>query len=148
MKAHIRVIAIGIFMHEARMLVLEGRDPYDGRVFYRPLGGGVEFGERGSEALARELHEELGTEIVEATYVGTLENIFTYNSEPHHEIVLVYRARFVDAHVYDVRSAAFHEHDGTPFLALWRSLDAFRRGGPPLYPDGLLAMLTGATKQP
>ena len=143
MQAHIRVIAIGIFLHEGRIFVFEGRDPRSGQVFYRPLGGGIEFGERGRDALARELREELGAEIADAAYLGAIENIFTYDGQPRHELVLVYRARFTDPHMYDAPPSVFRERDGTPFLSLWKPLDEFRTGGPPLYPAGLMELLDG-----
>lgn len=49
----IRTIVLGIFRHEGRLLVFEGHDPIRGVTFYRPLGGGVEFGEYGHDALVR-----------------------------------------------------------------------------------------------
>ena len=148
MQAHIRVIAIAIFLHQGRIFVFEGRDPRSGQVFYRPLGGGIEFGERGRDALARELREELGAEIADAAYLGAIENIFTYAGQPRHELVLVYRARFTDPRMYDAPPSVFREHDGTPFLALWKPLDEFRTGGPPLYPAGLLEFLDEKLAQP
>lgn len=148
MQAHIRVIAIGIFLQQGRILVFEGREPRSGQVFCRPLGGGVEFGERGREALARELREELSAEIADASYLGTIENLFDYDGQPHHEVVLVYRARFADPRMYDALSRICYEHDGTPFLCLWKPLDEFRTGGPPLYPAGLLEFLDAKAAQP
>lgn len=43
---------------------------------YRPPGGTIEFGERGAATVVRELREELGADVVEPRYLGTLENIF------------------------------------------------------------------------
>ena len=143
MQAHIRVIAIAIFLHQGRIFVFKGRDPRSAQVFYRPLGGGIEFGERGRDALARELREELGAEIADAAYLGAIENIFTYDGQPRHELVLVYRARFTDPRMYDAPPSVFRERDGTPFLSLWKPLDEFRTGGPPLYPAGLMELLDG-----
>jgi NADH pyrophosphatase NudC (nudix superfamily) len=60
----IRPIAIGIFRRDDRILVFESRERDSrGRIFYRPLGGSIEFGEYGDQALTRELREELGAEI-------------------------------------------------------------------------------------
>ncbi|HUP26872.1 MAG TPA: NUDIX domain-containing protein, partial [Chloroflexia bacterium] len=92
----IRVIAIGIFMQDNRILVMEGYDPLKKQLFYRPLGGGIEFGERAQDALRREMLEEAEAEITGLGYMGTVENIFTYNGDMGHEIVLVYRARFTN----------------------------------------------------
>ena len=35
-----------------------------GQIFYRPLGGVIEFGERGAETVARELKEEIGADVL------------------------------------------------------------------------------------
>jgi 8-oxo-dGTP pyrophosphatase MutT (NUDIX family) len=70
------------------------------RYFYRRLGGAIEFGERAVHTLRRELNEEIGEEIADLHYLATLENIFTFNGRPGHEIVLVYGGRFVDPRIY------------------------------------------------
>lgn len=113
-------------------------------LFYRPLGGMIEFGEVAQEALKREIAEELGQEVINMRYLGTLENIFVYEGEPGHEIVLVYDAEFRNASIYGEDIVEGHEHvaGGLPYEAMWKSLEEFRaEGGPPLYPDGLLDLL-------
>ncbi len=142
--ARIRPIAIGIFRQADRLFVAESKDPITGRRFYRPLGGGIEFGERGHETLVRELREEIGAEITAVLYLYTLENIFTYDRVMGHEIVQVYAARFCDPAFYANETCAgieAFEPDGPlQFQALWKPLGSF---GPdaPLYPDGLLNLL-------
>jgi len=86
----IRPLALGIFRRADTLLVFEGYDPVKGQVFYRPLGGGIEFGERGAEALAREMREEIGAEVANLRYLGLCENIFTNAGEIGHELVLLY----------------------------------------------------------
>ena len=49
--------------------------------FYRPIGGRIEFGERGAETVAREIREEINAEVANLVYLGALENIFTYESK-------------------------------------------------------------------
>jgi len=44
----IRPIAICAFLRNNRILVAEGFDPVKDETFYRPLGGGIEFGNRKS----------------------------------------------------------------------------------------------------
>ena len=138
----IRPIAIAVFRDGDRILAFEGHDPTKRETFYRPLGGGIEFGERAQDCLAREIREELGAEIADVTYVGTLQNIFTCDGQVGHEIVLVYETRFVDARLYQVESLR-GEDEGKPFMGMWKSLDEFRAGEAPLYPDGLLGFLDG-----
>lgn len=57
----VRPIALCVFRDESdRILVLEGYDPTRALTFYRRLGGGIEFGERSQDTVAREIREELG----------------------------------------------------------------------------------------
>jgi len=76
--AQIRAIAICLFLNGDRVLVNEALDPVKGLRFCRPLGGGIQFGETGAQAVAREIREEIGAKVTDVRYIGTLENIFTY----------------------------------------------------------------------
>ena len=87
------------------------------------------------------MREELGAEVTDLRYLGTLENVFTYNGEAGHEIVLVYDGRFTDASFYKRDRIDAIEDDTIPFTAVWKSLIYFQEGQAPLYPDGLLALL-------
>ena len=101
----IRPIAICVFRNKDRILVFEGIDPDNGGIFYRPLGGGIEFGERSEDAARRELKEEINAEVEELKYLGTLENIFVFNENPYHEIVQVYDGVLIDSGLYDQAEA-------------------------------------------
>lgn len=138
---HIRPIAICVFSHRGRILAAEGYDPVKQETFYRPLGGSIEFGERAVHTLHRELREEIGVEITDLRYLGVLENIFTYNGGTGHEIVLVYDGAFADVSQYACERINGEDDDGNRFAAMWKSLDEFGPGQPPLYPDGLMEML-------
>ncbi len=135
----IRPLAICVFRRGDRILVSEGYDPVKQEPFYRPLGGGIEFGESGAQAVRRELMEEIGAEVAEVWFLGALENIFTFNGVPGHEIVLVYDGRFADESLY-ARAVIEGEDLGSPFQAVWKSLDEFQPGTP-VYPTGLLGLL-------
>ncbi|MCI0397532.1 MAG: NUDIX hydrolase [Chloroflexi bacterium] len=140
----IRALAICVFRRDGRILVFEGHDTVKGKVFYRPLGGSVEFGEYSRETIIREMQEELNAEISELRYLGSLENIFTYQGETGHEIIQVYDASFVDSSFYERPLLQGIEDDAQPFKAVWKSLDFFQAtAAPPLYPDGLLSLLLG-----
>ena len=144
MKNRIRPIAICVFRDHDRILVAEGYDPLKQQTFYRPLGGGIEFGERGHETICRELMEELGAEVKpeSLTYLGTLENIFTFNGTPGHEIVLIYDGALVDSGLYEQAVIVGHEADvKESFNAMWKSLAEFGEGKSILYPTGLLELL-------
>ena len=137
---HIRPLAICLLTSAGRILVNEARDPVKGLTFYRPLGGGIEFGETGAEAVTREILEELGAVVRNVRYVGTLENIFTYLGEPGHEIVLVFDAEFEDASLYQREFLEVREINGDAFKATWRALSSFSADAS-LFPDGLAALL-------
>ena len=136
----IRAIAICVCSDGGRILVAEGHDSKKGQTFYRPLGGTIEFGERGEETVRREFVEEIGADLVEVRYLGMLENIFTYEGKRGHEIVLVYDGKLADAALYK-KNVITGDELGTPFKATWKGLDEFRGGNPPVYPEGLIELL-------
>jgi len=142
-RGTIRPVAIGVFWRGDEILVFRGRDTVSGATFYRPLGGGIEFGEYGHEALEREMQEEIGAEITNARYLGTIENIFGYQGAQGHEIVLVYGARFSDRRFYERDRFYAREDDGTLWETLWKPLADFQDGHTRLVPSGLLEMLMG-----
>jgi 8-oxo-dGTP pyrophosphatase MutT (NUDIX family) len=137
----IRPIAICLLRRGGDIFVFEGLDKVKGETFYRPLGGAVEFGERGSRTVEREMREEAGAEISEVAYLGMLENIFTYEGQPMHEIVLVYRAQLLHPERFDLDVVPCQEDDGQPFRAMWKPLKEFADGRAILYPQGLLELI-------
>lgn len=139
----IRPLAICIFRKDNSILVAEGYDPVKNETFYRPLGGGIEFGERAEDTIARELLEEISAEIAPGSlkYLGAVENIFTFNGIPGHEIVMIYDGTLQDPAAYQQEMIAGTEAHGEAFRALWKTLDEFGPGGAILYPDGLLDLL-------
>ena len=137
---HIRPIAICAFRKGDRILVVEGHDSSTNVSFFRPLGGGIKFGETSEMALVREIREEIGAGVSNLQYIGTLENIFTFDGAKHHEIVQVYDGQFADAKLYSATHIVGAESTGAPMRILWRSIESFSSQSP-LYPDGLLELL-------
>jgi 8-oxo-dGTP pyrophosphatase MutT (NUDIX family) len=141
-KNRIRPLAICIFRNNDRILVAEGYDSLKEQTFYRPLGGAIEFGERSEDTVRRELKEEIDAGVGEVWYLGTLENIFVFNGEPGHEIVLVYDGVLTESGLYEQAVIEGKEAEvDEPFKAVWKSLDEFGEGRSILYPTGLLEML-------
>lgn len=141
MSGEIRVLAIAVFREGDRILVARGVDPGTGEPFYRPLGGGVEFGERAEAALRREIAEELGGTIEEPRLLGVLENVFEYAGRAGHEIVFVFDARFSDPSWY-LRPELPVTEAGTGWEpARWLPIEALSSGPERLVPHGLLALL-------
>lgn len=139
----IRPIAICVFLKNNRILVSEGYDPIKNEYFYRPLGGGIEFGESSKETICRELMEEISMEVDEATltYLGAVENIFTFNGNLGHEIVIIYDGTLKDSNAYEQAELFGKEANGEEIRAVWKDLNEFGEGKSILYPTGLLEIL-------
>lgn len=138
---HIRPIAICVFKNNNRILVFEGYDAIKNKTYYRPLGGGIEFGENGEAAVRREIMEELHSEIDELKHLGFLENIFLHNGNMGHEIVMVYDGALVKAELYEQAEMEVIEANGERVHVVWKSLHEFGEGKSILYPTGLLKLL-------
>ena len=136
----IRCVAICAFRRGDRILVVEDYDSVKRQTFYRPLGGGIDFGEASAAAVVREIREEIGAAVVDLEYIGTVENIFTFNGVARHELIQIYDGRLVDEVLYLAQSIPGVESDGEPMRVIWKSLDSFS-AKTPLYPDGLLELL-------
>jgi ADP-ribose pyrophosphatase YjhB (NUDIX family) len=138
------VLALGIIRRGDELLVAEGCDPTKHQTFYRPLGGGVEFGERTHDALIREFEEELDAALVNIRYLGTLENIFTYDGQPGHEIILLFQASFADETFY-ARDNLVAMEDDLRVPTAWKRLDEFT-DETPLFPAGLRDLLADSAR--
>ena len=138
----IRPLAICLFSHNDKILVSEEHDPAKGETFYRPLGGGIEFGEHSMDTIRRELMEEIGAQVKDLVYLGTIENIFTFNGIPGHEIVQVYDGVLVESGLYEQAVISGYEADvNLSIKVMWKDLDEFGSGKSILYPQGLLELL-------
>ena len=120
----IRVMALCVFREGDRLLVSEGFDTVELRRYARPLGGGVDHSETTQAAIQREIREELGQEVCDLRLLGVLENIFTYEGKPGHEIVFVYDGHFVDRSLYEKAEIPMFE-PGWTTPAIWRSITSF-----------------------
>jgi 8-oxo-dGTP pyrophosphatase MutT (NUDIX family) len=143
-KNRIRPVALCIFRHGDRILVGEGYDEIKGQTFYRPIGGGIKFGEYGHQTVTREVMEEIKQGVADVRYLGTLENVFVFNGQPGHEIIRIYDGTFTNSDVYNRDTVVRTDVHESSRIARWLPLDLFRRGEAPLYPDGLLELLAGS----
>lgn len=138
---NIRPIAICLFSHNGKILVAEYQDVVKPEIFFRPVGGGIEFGEYAADTIARETMEELGAAVRNVHYLYTLENLFVHNGAGGHEIVLVFDGSFVDASLYERSVLVGTDRDG-PYDAVWMSRHELELDVRPLYPYGLLERLS------
>lgn len=140
-EAHVQPMALCVFRRSGDLLVTEYTDEATGERYYRPLGGGIASGERGQETVRREVREELGANVLNLNYLGSVENILTDMGTSGHEIVMVYEGTLGDKSMYLASAIEATENDGTIFRAVWKSLAEFAAGESVLYPEGLLDLL-------
>ena len=133
-QGEIRVLALGIIRKGDRVFISEGYDPVKQQTFYRAMGGGVDFGETSIEALQREFQEEIQAELTNIKYLGCMENLFTFNGKPGHEILFVYECDFVDPKFYQLEELTFAEGERKK-RALWIQIDRFKSGELKLVPE-------------
>jgi len=135
----VRPISLAVPRLGDHILVAEFHDPTKNLTFYRPLGGGIEFGETAEAALHREMREELGTDLVDVSLLGVLENLFHGFSQDGHEIVFVYDCVLADPRLNEPDFVG-EVLDDAGTKVMWRSLGSFSPATP-LYPEGLAGLL-------
>ena len=137
----IGVKAVAVCVHAGRVLVERGVDRAAASGFYRAIGGSVEFGERAVDAVVREWSEEYGLTLREPRLLGVVENVFTYEGRPGHEVVFVFQARIAEEAVYARDALEGVDPDGRVHHAVWVPLADLAGDGVPLHPAGLLDLL-------
>lgn len=140
-----RFKALGLHWRGDRLLAAEVPDDAGRVKGVRPLGGSVEFGETAEEAVIREFREELGIAVRVLGPPVFMENIYTHEGSPGHEILALFEVAFPAGALADGGRIAFAEDDGTRCCAEWFALEALDLPGlPQLYPAGLKAHLLNA----
>ncbi|QZY00479.1 NUDIX domain-containing protein [Halobaculum rubrum] len=156
----IRGVALGALRHpDSGAYLVQRLSGTDDTHFHRFIGGGIEPGESSDAALKREFREELGVDIDAGPAVCTVENLFEFGGESHHEFAVVREAAFVDGSLYDrdrFRGVDGHEgaggddgadHGGEnriEYEAYWRSLADLRAADAPFFPAGVADALESA----
>jgi 8-oxo-dGTP pyrophosphatase MutT (NUDIX family) len=134
---HIRVLALALLLWRDHLLCAEGYDTVKQQTFYRPLGGGVEFGEYAEQAVCRELLEEIAMPVEVLACLGTNENLFTYQGSPGHEVVFEYVCKPAPGSApADLEPIVAVEGDAR-FVSRWLPLAEVLSGTHRVYPDGL-----------
>ena len=78
-----------------------------------------------------ELMEEIDVEVDRESlkYLGAVENIFHFNGNVGHEIVLIYDGVLKESGLYEQAGIDGKEVDGESFRAVWKNIDEFGDGG-------------------
>ncbi|WP_332899848.1 NUDIX hydrolase [Haladaptatus sp. CMSO5] len=138
----IRPVVLGLVRRNDEVLVGRGYDPESDEVFWRPLGGGMEFGERSEDAVCREFREELDVELENVEFLTHIENRFSFDGERGHEIALVYEADVADDEVYEREAMTGYEEElDEEFEVRWLPVSEFEEGERILYPEELCDMV-------
>ncbi|MSQ41023.1 MAG: NUDIX domain-containing protein [Dehalococcoidia bacterium] len=139
----IRATALCVIRHQDRILAALGYTAEKGE-FFRPLGGGINFGERSRDAAIREVREEIQAELTNLKYLGLVENLYLRGGVPAHELIIVYTGEFADPS-WNQRMVIQGMEEDEMFEAEWVSLSDFTAGRATLFPDGLLALLVSSS---
>jgi 8-oxo-dGTP pyrophosphatase MutT (NUDIX family) len=118
-----RRIALAIIRRPetGELLVFEGRDPSRNLTYHRPLGGGIEPGERVEDTVQRELMEEIGVPVTVVRQMGSFACRFVAGGNPKHEIVFLAECVFENAADYE--RDMFEDMEGNGEHGIWRRLD-------------------------
>lgn len=137
-KKRIKVKALAWIESNQHLFVVKNHDSVKEDDYYRPIGGGVEFGEPTATALHRELYEELGAEISITGDALVLENIYICDGTPGHEIIYLYPSVFLRAEFNEHKIFKLIEGNGETYDALWIPITEFLSGALRLVPEALL----------
>lgn len=135
----IRAIAVALVYRGADVLVAAVKDDSGSIKGWRPLGGGIEFGETAEDAVVREFLEELGWPIRCVKRLCVLENLFVHEGARGHEVVFAFEAELLEP-MYDSTTFSFIDGGVTNDVA-WRPVREFVHGTERLYPEQLVGYL-------
>ena len=134
----IRPVVLGISKKNNKILVSQGYDKKTGQTFYRCLGGGIEFLETSQEALKREYKEELNIDIEVGEFCGIAENIFEFEGNKAHELILFYYIKIKES---DFKEEYHMLEDGGENDAFWIDIEDFKSNNKILYPQQIFKYL-------
>ena len=114
------------------------KDKVSNDVFYRLIGGHVDFGEPSEVALIREFKEEIDSEINIVKQLDVFENIYFYNGNNCHEFVSLFLVEFLDNKIYELDCIVGNEGPTRTYEAYWLPTDDFKNNQKSLYPSEIL----------
>lgn len=130
----IRIKAMCLITDGDRVLAGRGYDTVKREEHFRLLGGSVHFGETSEQGVRREIREELHSEIENLELLDSVENIFTYEGEPGHQIVFLFQGILSRKEVYKQEKIHIVEA-GYEFDAEWVAVKDILTQKVRLYPE-------------
>lgn len=88
-KNKIEVIVRAIILTNGKFLLCREK----GKDYYFFPGGHIDFGENITEALNREIKEEIGLAIKNFSFIGVVENTYKKNYQKHQEINFIFEVK-------------------------------------------------------
>lgn len=134
---NIRPNALIIIRKDGCVLASKGVD--GDKIFYRLLGGGIEFGELSNVTIKREIMEELNAEIINEKFLCIIENIFEFKSQKCHEITFLYEGDFLDKSLYEKEIIKRVDYDSE--YSEWVSISEVKKGNIIVYPREIINYL-------
>ncbi len=140
-KFNFRVGAIIIDTKSNKVLL----NTIEGFGFYLLPGGRVEWMENSTEAIKRELDEEIGLKNIDPKYIGTLENFFNFKGVNFHEISNNF-VIYLDENNSIPRDDEFRGLEGDKHIYRWVSIEDIDKVK--LQPSVLAKMIKNVGNEP
>lgn len=136
----VRALALGLPFRDGKLLASAVTEDDGSEKGWRPLGGGIEFGEPAETAVCRELKEEIDADARVQRLLGIFENIYTHQGQTGHEVVFAFEVTLITpglalAEEFIVEDGGFRDR------AAWVPLSDFTEGRKTLLPEGLLPLV-------
>ena len=90
----IQSVSLGLISREEKILCYHVKDKISKDIFFRLIGGHIDFGESADLALEREFKEEVNQDIKIIEKLDVFENIYFYNGNNCHEFVSLFLVDF------------------------------------------------------
>ncbi len=132
--------------HDGRFLFEESQDRVKAETFYMPFGGGVEFSESSRDAAIREVKEELNIVVAQHELLGVVENRFSFEGKPGHDVVFVYHTKLPED--FDPLSITPEIFKGKALRPVWLTEQEIVQSSSPFYPEGIIEMVTALYEIP
>ncbi|MBI4836773.1 MAG: NUDIX domain-containing protein [Candidatus Abawacabacteria bacterium] len=132
-EERIKVKALCLFHKDGKILASRGINKITNQVFYRLLGGSLNFFETGEAGIRREIKEELHSEIDNLHFIDVVENIFTHEDWRGHELIFLYSGDLVRQELYAQQMIHIVE-DTYEFEAEWIAIIEILSGARTLFP--------------